>query len=414
MTSCFLFCFYNFFSKTHVQNSAWVLYSNMDPKQLQLLAGRYMDGTITESEARLLHEWYDSLREEDTTLANAGPFSDTPELKAVMLQNIEAAIQATRQDTPVLSVNRRSARIQRRRWISAAAILLLMVGGGYWLQRTFTGNTANQQAIQQDIPPGHSGAILTLSNGKRIELDSTGNGTVAQDGNIEIIQLNGAIQYSGEGTSETAWNTLSTPVGRQYQIVLPDGSKVYLNAASSLKYPTTFNREQRRVELSGEGYFEIAGQPGKPFVVAVKNTEVQVLGTSFNINAYENEAVLKTTLINGKVRIVHGTQSQELLPGEQTLLAANGFMQKISQADIQQAIAWKEGIFQFNHADLKTVLRELTRWYNVEIKYEGAVPPLDFGGAIGRDLHLSQVLKILQQSQVSCRIEGQTLIIESP
>lgn len=309
-------------------------------------------------------------------------------------------------------------RVLRRRnlWAAASVALLLAAGGAgvYYYNRTETPLVQNHY----DVQPGKAGAILTLANGSQLVLDSLGNGVVvAQAGSTVAIQ-NGALQYNNDRNDANggivSYNTLSTPKGRQYQVILPDGSKVWLNAASSLTYPVAFHGKERNVKVTGEAYFEIAKNERQPFMVSINNTTtVQVLGTSFNVNAYANEPAINTTLVQGAVKVVTKGAEQVLQPGQQASITPRGnTITLVKNADIAQVVAWKDGSFAFNKAKLDVVMRQLARWYDIEVVYEGTVTDDTFSGEIDKSLTLAQVLKGLTQSRINYSIEdGNKLVI---
>jgi ferric-dicitrate binding protein FerR (iron transport regulator) len=266
------------------------------------------------------------------------------------------------------------------------------------------------------VAPGGNRAVLTLSDGTQIPLDSAGNGVLAQQGNTRITKLsNGQLAYNGSGTSESQvlYNTMSTPLGGQYKLILPDGTTVWLNAGSSISYPTAFSGAERSVSITGEAYFDVAKNEKMPFRVKAGNTTIEVLGTAFNINAYKDEASINTTLLTGAVRVSALQQVQTLKPGQQARVSA-GAMQVVNHVDINEVMAWKKGFFSFTDADLPTVMRQLSRWYNVQVTYEGDIPQRLFTGEIGRDLTLAQVLKGLTKTRIKYRIENGNRIIIQP
>lgn len=300
----------------------------------------------------------------------------------------------------------------RRMW-QAAAVVLLLSAGGWWFTHREGGV---RLALATDYAPGREGAILTLADGSQVVLDSIGNGTVASQQGAVVVMQNNRLAYklTGENNGNVAYNTINTPKGRQFQVDLPDGTRVWLNAASSIQYPTVFNGARRHVMVTGEVYFEVARNVQQPFhVTANKSTEIEVLGTSFNVNAYADEPAIHTTLIQGGVRVSGGSSSVVLRPGQQ---ATVGQSRKIvvSEADISMATAWKDGLFAFDKADVPTVMRQLSRWYNVEVEYAGAIPAHTFSGKIGKSLQLSQVLKLLTKTRIKYRIEGGQKIIILP
>ncbi len=277
-----------------------------------------------------------------------------------------------------------------------------------------------QQASQAQgagqVQPGGNKAVLTLADGSRITLDSAGNGAIASQGNVQVIKLDsGQLAYNASGVSgkgrAIGYNTLATPRGGQFRIILPDGSKVWLNAASSLRFPNAFEGKEREVQLSGEAYFEVAKNPSMPFKVKVNEMAVQVLGTHFNVMAYPDEPGIRTTLLEGAVKVQHGTQAVQLAPGQQAQLSPAGSITTQDGVDVEEVVAWKNGYFHFNRESLQGVMRQIGRWYDAEITYEGQIAPRQFGGKIERSSSVTEVLKILELSKVHYRIEGKKIIV---
>jgi ferric-dicitrate binding protein FerR (iron transport regulator) len=306
-----------------------------------------------------------------------------------------------------------------RRWSWAAAAAVLLVAAGYlWLRtdnRAVT--TASVKSVQDTaaISPGTYGAVLTLADGSTVVLDSLGDGTIAAQAGTSVSLAGGQLAYAPAEAplSEVVWNTMTTARGRQFRLVLPDGSRVWLNAASSIRYPTAFTAKNRVVELQGEAYFEIARNPEQPFRVALNpETEVQVLGTAFNVSNYAGGSeTTRTTLVEGAVRIRSFNHSQILKPGEQAWTAPAGNIQVVGNVDTEQVLAWKNGLFNFNGAGIKEVMQQLERWYDIEVKYEGAVTAERFKGEMQRGLQFSEVLESLKYMGVKCRLEGRTLVV---
>jgi len=295
--------------------------------------------------------------------------------------------------------------------VAAAVTIIALCGGGYFLLTRRQHGNSEGTIAKKDITPGYNKAILTLSNGATITLDSAHTGILTRQGNAAVVNSgNGQLAYNlspGEKQTALVYNTLTTPRGGQYQLTLPDGTKVWLNAASSLIYPTTFSGDERTVQMTGEAYFEVAHDQKRPFKVKVNGQVIEDIGTHFNVNAYTDESVQTTTLLEGAVRI----GKHVLKPGEKATVAPSGAIQ-VSRGDPEQAVAWKNGLFDFTDNDLPTVMRQLARWYNVDIKYEGNIPERQFTGMIGRSLTLAQVLKGLAREGVQYRIEeGNHLII---
>lgn len=405
------------------------------------LVNRYFNNSITREEL-----------DELLTLARSGQYDEA--LTAALLQQWEAA-GAAQQETgidwdsklenmlkehqpPVMVI--RATR--RRKWhrIAAAAVLLLSFGAGiYYMVHPALQNavaTSKDMTLSADtitLKPGTSGAVLTLANGNKIVLDSAGNGLLATQGATKVLNNNGTIRYQ-EGEADTTgivYNTLTTPRGKQFQLELADGTRVWLNAASSIRFPTAFTNDTRKVEITGEAYFEVAhinrklhrsGALPLPFVVAFTTPaghtgEVQVLGTHFNINAYEDEAAVKTTLLEGSVKVsIHDPRlltldSRLLKPGQQAAINNKGRFKTVDDVDIDAVVAWKNGYFSFSETDMATLMRQIARWYDVDIEYAGKVPDRKFGGEISRNSNAEQVLKIMEESEVHFRIAGRRIIV---
>ena len=294
----------------------------------------------------------------------------------------------------------------------AAILILLLSPVVYFLSRKSPKEIAPLQRVQSfaadSIKPGAQKALLTLANGTEIMLDSVGNGMIAEQGNAKVLKLsNGQIRYEANGPAEEEgkiiYNKMSTPRGGQYRLVLPDGSNIWLNAESSITYPTVFSARERKVTITGEVYFEVAKDKAKPFRVLAGNQEIEVVGTHFNINAYEDEGRVKTSLVEGLVRV----NNQILRPGQAFM---NG---RVASTDIDQDVAWKNGVFNFNNQSLAQVMRQLARWYNLDVVYPTGIPKKEYGGEMGRNLTLDQVLKGLDSSGIRFQLDGRRLMVKS-
>lgn len=301
--------------------------------------------------------------------------------------------------------------------VAAAIIIIVLCAGGYLLYTNQRHPTASGQGTlaKNDIAPGGNKAILTLANGQTIILDSVHNGLLAKQGNASITkQKNGQLAYNSlnEKPTEILYNTLATPRGGQYQLVLPDGSKVWLNAASSIHYPTAFTGGQRNVEITGEAYFEVEKSPNKPFVVSVNGMQVKVLGTHFNINAYNDESLVRTTLLEGSVLVKKDAATALLKPGEQAQLAKEGAVKMVQDVDLEEVVAWKNRQFYFQGADIHTVMRQLSRWYDVDVIYQNKNIDTEFYLEMSSTSKLSDVLRVLELTgKIKFRIEGKRVII---
>lgn len=301
--------------------------------------------------------------------------------------------------------------------LAAAASILIAIFAGFYFY-SGTGNTLNSITTvnaKHDAAPGGNKATLTLSDGSQISLTDAGNGQLAEQAGVKITKnKDGQLVYAivPSDTKELAYNTISTPRGGVYQINLPDGTSVWLNAASSIKFPTTFaHLSQRKVELKGEAYFEVAKNKKLPFIVSTAQQQVEVLGTHFNINSYEDEGEVKTTLLEGSVKVSAGNVML-LKPGQQATLGLRSSGKiKVSPANIEQAMAWKNGFFHFEKETLHSVLRQLSRWYDVEVVYQVDRPDDEFVGDIPRGVKLSEVLKILEFEGTHFKIEGRKLFV---
>lgn len=304
---------------------------------------------------------------------------------------------------------------------AAAAGLLIMTGGTLYFSGLFNGwgqhVAATLPTVVPDVQPGGNKAVLTLSGGQRIILNDAKQGQIAQQANANVVKIDsGLLAYKPQMTAlsknETPeFNTLATPRGGQYRLRLPDGTEVWLNAASSIRFPVNFSGNEREVEVRGEAYFEVARDPKRPFKVVMGQFKVDVLGTRFNINGYGDGIPIKTTLLEGSIQVSNGQARRLLKPRQQAQLQHDGTLQVIDGVNVDRVTAWKNGYFSFEKADLKTVMNNLSRWYNVEVQYEGKIPPLEFGGQIQRNLTLSQVLVILERSQVHFKMNGTVLTV---
>jgi ferric-dicitrate binding protein FerR (iron transport regulator) len=302
-----------------------------------------------------------------------------------------------------------------RRWTwSAASVILILASVLFFRTINKKSNTpAFTTATVADIGPGKDGAILTLADGSHLVLDSLDNGVIATQNGVQAILKNGQLAYEAKEhiAGEAVYNTMTTPKGRQYHMALPDGTEVWLNAASSIYFPTVFSGKERAVTITGEAYFEVAHDPRHPFTVTAGKTTIEVLGTHFNVMAYDNEAEMKTTLVEGSVKISDEGRTAVLRPGEELQLNAQQF-KVIRDADVEAAIAWKNGWFVFKDAGVETVMKQLERWYNISVKYEGRIPEKQLNGKVSRNASLSELMEMLSfYDDMKCSIEGNTVII---
>lgn len=381
----------------------------MDRAQLVELAHRFLSGAATEKEIALLHEWYDTADQEEIELV----FTREPETEEDVRRRILAGVQSRIEQEPVVQV-RRIGRYAR--WVAAASVVIALgLAGEYFWPR----HAAHQPAPvataakpQNDLPPGSNKAQLLLGDGSVVDLANATNGVIKDKGGVRINKQDGRLIYDAskqDAVSET--NTIQTPRGGQYQVVLPDGTKVWLNAASSLSYPTAFSGKDRQVRLKGEAYFEVAGDKNKPFSVSVDGLQVDVLGTHFDVMAYDDERAINTTLLEGSVKVTKGSSSHLLTEGQEASLDRSSESFKVRDADADAAIAWKNGFFQFGGVPIETVMRQLARWYDVDVEYQGQILS-HFRGSVSRGANVSEVFKMLELTgAVHFRIEGKKIIV---
>ncbi|MEP7111418.1 MAG: FecR family protein [Ferruginibacter sp.] len=303
------------------------------------------------------------------------------------------------------------------RMAAACVVGLLTFSTFLWVKHNSKPELAQPQVNKiknnNDVEPGGNKAVLTLANGATIVLDDAMNGALAQQGNTKVIKINGKLDYksSGAENGEVLYNMIATPRGGQYQVELPDGSQVWLNAASSLRFPTSFIEKERRVEITGEAYFEVAKNKAQPFIVSANGAEIQVIGTHFNVNAYNDESTISTTLLEGVVKFVKDGNNITLAPGQQSQLTKNGQLKIVRDVDVDKVVAWKNGFFIFEGSDFQTVSRQLSRWYDVEVKYDKKIDDLLYA-EIPRNTRLSDVLKALELTgKIHFKIEGREIIV---
>jgi transmembrane sensor len=378
---------------------------------LQLI-DKYLNGQATAEEEQLLLDFFDSFQSVNDW--DESVLGVKKQLEAKMLKRLQQAVQQLKeQDSPKI------VRLFALRNMAAAVIILAAIGTGfyYYLKQSPQSLTANRhKPVKHDAEPGNNKAILTLENGTKLVLDSAKIGVLLKKGGISIKKTkDGQLIYAVGKNNAAAvnepviYNTISTPRGGQYQVILPDGTRVWLNAASSLKFPAAFASNQRNVELTGEAYFEVAKNAAKPFLVKVNNMQVRVLGTHFNIMAYHDDVAVKTTLLEGAVQLNNGHGSNFLKPGQQGVVKGNNI--QVFNVDTDQAISWKNGFFEFNRSSIQDIMKQLSRWYDVEVVYEGKIPGDEFVGKIKRDVKLSQVLRILELNHVHFKIENKKIIV---
>ncbi len=334
---------------------------------------------------------------------------------------LERSEHITTEEAPIIPIHRRNP---WTKWVAAAIIAALIIVGYFMFFEVYNVKPVTPELVKStDVKaPANNRASIMLASGEIIYLDSASNGTLAKQGNVNIKKIgDGKISYnnipidSPHSDEGMRYNTLSNPRGSKViDITLADGTRVWLNADSRLTYPTIFNGRERSVEIRGEAYFEVAHDAKKPFRVNKENLEVEVLGTHFNVNTYEDEGSIKVTLLEGSVKVSQLTThiSQQIKPGQQAILTDNTHLATDNTVDIEQVMAWKNGTFDFGVAtDIKTIMKQIARWYDVDIEYQ-ANKPVKIGGAISRQSNVSAVLEMLEKTgSLKFRIEGKKVIV---
>jgi ferric-dicitrate binding protein FerR (iron transport regulator) len=381
----------------------------MTKEQFIALYEKCASGHCTAEELRQLENYHDDF--ELTVRQWTAEMGNPDEVKQQILEKLKSQI---------LHEGKNPSR-KFQYWAAASILILLLAGGVFWRSVTNQQKTPHQitkvEKAQTIISPGQNRAILTLANGEKLNLDDSPSGVISTQGNSTVTKIaDGILAYGSNNgvASESAvsYNTIETPRGGQYQLALSDGTMVWLNASSSLKYPATFSGKERNVELTGEAYFEVAKNKDKPFNVKVNGMKVEVLGTHFNVMAYNDENSIETTLLEGSVKLTKKGASATLLPNQQGSLSrdAQGF--RVTEVVAQDIIAWKNGFFKFDNENIETIMRKVARWYDVDITYEGDLTRQNFGGTVSRFNDLSKLLKTLELTgTIHFKIDGRRITV---
>jgi len=390
----------------------------MSTDRLSYLLRQYLEDSLTKEEQEELDHLLRQDHSGDVRMALEPLIAQQAGMKDYRQEDWEYLFQKIQNRT---SPPTRMRRITR--WMAAAALLLL-AGSGWLLYgrhnavRSVAASSPLQAPPAQDVVPGSNKAVLTLADNSTINLDDAKNGVLGQQGNTQLVKnKDGQLTYHTTAASPLAYNLLTTPRGGQFQLLLPDGSKVWLNAASSLRYPTSFSGKERVVELQGEAYFEIAHNASMPFKVSILSRKgqapaaIEVLGTHFNVKAYADEPAVRTTLLEGSVRVRKGGAALPLQPGQQASWTGTTEI-KVATADVEEAVAWKNGLFKFSEATVEDVMRQLCRWYDVEVVYTNGIPKDLFQGEMYRNVNVSRVLKVLEASGVHFTVEGKKILVQ--
>ncbi len=404
----------------------------MNQNKLIELLGLFVDGGISREDYDLLVDYIRANPEDeelniaiDTVFKNSKKFNplngDDKELlfqSIIRNKHFVSEIQNELETIPAFA-----PRLWYQLGVAASILLLIVTSLFFYTNRT----PVNKLALKVVEPkkaavilPGDNKAILTLSDGTKIILEDAKNGILANQAGVSIQKTSdGKLLYSFSNSANTVspetkenviYNKIETPIGGKYQVNLPDGSKVWLNSSSSLRFSALFNGHTREVELSGEAYFDVSKNKGKPFRVITKDQIVEVLGTQFNINSYSDEGPIKTTLIEGSVKIIYKDKVVLLSPGQQ--FQPKELVSAVVEADTEEVVAWKDGYFVFKNEDIKSIMRKLSRWYNVEVSYSGNIPEVGFGGNISRSKDISEVLDVLQLTNaIHFKVEGRRITV---
>lgn len=372
----------------------------MEKKSAQELIKKYLNGTCTAEEKAIIESWY---------LKESAELKDVPESEPdyfEMEKNIWNELEKRR--TPVLNY--------KRLWYSVAAAIIIFITIAIYFSPVRDNHQLAKNHDKNEIIPGQNKATLILADGSKIDLNSAEYGTLAKESGVRIRKTSeGQLVYdiiAQSSSSRIAYNTIETPKGGQYQVNLPDGTKVWLNAGSSLKFPTVFSDTERVVEMVGEAYFEVASDKKKPFKVHTAHQTVEVLGTHFNVNSYSDESIVKTTLLEGSIKVSSGGQSLLIKPGEQAMFQFANHHLAIQKVDAEEAIAWKNGYFQFNDESIKSIMRKISRWYDIEIEYQNGFVDQGFVGTISKYEDVTKVLKMLELTgTVNFKIQGRRITV---
>lgn len=394
----------------------------MDQNRINYLLKQFAEGAITadeklELELLLSRPDRDELVEYITGMIEREGKAGYTNIQNSNTGTFGKIISSDKTDIPV--IGSRSRKISRYQIGAAASIILLLTAGAWFLLTRKQKEEPQKLAVtRKAIPekdPGRNTAILTLGDNSFVELDSAGNGIISTQGGSQVQLTNGQLAYTANNADPNiiTYNTISTPRGGEFTVTLSDGTKVWLNASSSLRFPTVFTGNKREVELKGEAYMEVAENSKLPFEVKIRGVNVAVLGTEFNINGYEDEEEVVTTLVAGKVRVSATNNNDQLLqPGEHAVLSNKGGNLFVEKADVAEETAWKNGRTYFNGANIKQIMRQISRWYNVDVVYKGNAVNMDFTCTVSRKDKLSKLLGLLELTgAVEFTMENNTIIV---
>ncbi len=379
------------------------------------LLDRYLKGKCSTEEQQMVERWFEQHGDTNTNISRMNAVQQKELMASVLGQ-----VRGTEKTISLKEAKNKTWRLGQKIAVAASLLLIIAAAAGYWLMHRSATDTA--QITQIDLAPGTDKATLTLADGSKIYLNKNLSGQLATQGSMRVQMTEGSISYQqNEGLlqdNKTALNTLTTGKGEQFPLILPDGTKVWLNAASSITYPVRFTGGPREVTLNGEAYFEVVHDAKSPFRVRAGAAIINDLGTHFNINAYADEPEARISLLEGAIEIEKQdrTQKQLMRPGQQAAIDKKGIIRIDPSANVQQSIGWKEGMFEFDGQDMESAMRQLSRWYNVEVDYPAGVPPIKFMGEMHRNVNASEVLDMLSYFKVHFEIkkssEGNKIIVK--
>lgn len=398
-------------------------------KRIAELAHKWKNGTITAEEKQEFDSWYNQYNIPDEIEVAEGQGKNEEELRKYLYSEIISKMApAASAMTPIVSTpvpaSDQAPVIMLRpitgRWKRVAVAAAVIIAVSLTMLYLFNGRSLSGANVDVDlyssiseVGPGIDGAVLKLNDGRELLLDSNADGTLLVQQDVEVIKDKGQLMYTTNKSIEAdGYNVMITPRGRQYKVVLADGTKVWLNAASSIKYPVAFKGKERRVNISGEVYFEVAKDRSKPFIVNIfDGISIRVLGTHFNVSAYPEDPTTKTTLLEGSVEVIARNDKLRLAPGQQAELNAPT-LKLNNNIDTTQVVAWKSGFFEFHDLDLQSIMHQISRWYDVDIIYEKQPGKETFGGRISRNVNLESVLKGLEITGVKFKMKDNQLIVQ--
>jgi len=373
-----------------------------------------LQNDLSAEESKILMQWKDA-KNENLALFNELTTEESLSAELAIFDSFSATKDWEKVANKTVITNQaKISKFSRVFWLTSAAVLIFVLVGAFQFWK-FTSNQKSNYTIKSkdNIVPGSNKATLTLADGSIILLNDSINGFHTKQQNVNLLIQNGEIKYQSLGQNKApSYNTIITPNGGQYKLLLDDGTKVWLNASSSIKYPTTFSGKERIVTLTGECYFEIAHNTQKPFKVILPNVgKVEAIGTIFNIKAYQDERSLKTTLVEGKIKVDFGSKTQLLYPGQQSQIFKNGNLLIIDNVEMDEVIAWKNGQFVFKQMNVEDIMRQLSRWYDVEVIFDSKLSKETFSGIVNRNVNLLEVLKITEAGGVRFKIDGKKIYV---